>query len=356
MDTCSSPSRSLPCFMERACPNPTFDELSGFYKGDRNAVMSSATATTVKTEYALGDGVQVCRGQLKGVIGLITDMNLAEGWVKIATKNAETQADLIFRAELSDIAKYFPEGTHISVTRGPHEGDTGTVTFVRGESLVYLTDSIFDEREVLCNDCRKTNMSVGGKHTMGTWRLFDLVLLSDNRNYGCIVQLQNDLISVLTQDNIVVKVKPSNIRRATLPATKMTIEDRFHNSIHREDMVIVCADAHVPLSLKGKCGKVTQLFNDTLFAVAADLRENLGLFAVRSKGVSLVGGKAKARISVSRTPITFPPPRASLPSGSRCRPHASSRRERKLESADRTVGRGRHCLKWKEIIIACFPV
>lgn len=277
---------------------PSMEELAFYFKGRRDHIAVAAKTITGEPsnqDYKLGEVVRVVSGQLANAVGTIVDLTISANTVKLACAIPGRTTPLEVRTELSNCIRHFVPGSRIGVESGPHQSRTGTVLKVSGDLLFVLADDEVEEIEVKAADCRQGRLVSFSKHTLGSWKLFDLVMLVDGVTVGCIVKCTTNLITILTDKNISRSVTTAQITRASKTAGRSAI-DRMRNVVTRGcEVTIKAATGNVPSSVVGQSGVVEQLFNDTLFVRCASLFENSGVIAVEAQNVFLVGGRATAK-------------------------------------------------------------
>lgn len=273
---------------------PSLAELKTFFKGDKNKITQYAphavpTEKPEATELRLGDVVRVHRGPLTNLVGRISLIDLNKGTLKISQDGTGKEA----LASLNEVTRYFATGSPVLIMRGEHKNISGVVLRQTEKNTVILvTREGRSELEVPASDCKQSSLDVTGAHTFSTWRLYDLVMLADGLSVGCIVQLNDGRISIVTSDNGTRLISPSDIKQKV--QHRVSTVDRFTNIVSRGDEVRV-EDPMAPRVVQGLTARVEQIFNETIFAVSNGYFRNSGLFAVSARYVTVIGGRSKVR-------------------------------------------------------------
>lgn len=282
---------------------PSTEELAFFLQNSRDQIAIAASAVAAsgavglhnnQREYKLGEVVRVISGQLANAVGTIVDVTLSSNTVKIACR-IPGRSPLEVRAELSNCERHFVAGNHIGVEEGPHQGRTGTVIKVISDSLLaVLGDGDATEFEVRCRDCRQSRLMSIARHSLGAWRLFDLVMVNGS-TAACIVRCEPRSLQVLTTDNVARSIAPSEVTKMVRSAGRPAI-DCMQNPVSRGSVVTIKAtNERIPICVVGTVGTVEQLFDQTLFVRCNAITEHSGLVAVPPSLVQLVGGKTNAK-------------------------------------------------------------
>jgi transcription elongation factor SPT5 len=283
---------------------PSTEELAFFLQNKRDQITIAASAVAAsgavgqhnnQREYKLGEVVRVVSGQLANAVGTIVDVTLSANTVKIACRIPGRAQPLEVRAELSNCERHFIAGNHIGVEQGPYQGRTGTVLKVISDGLLaVLGDGDATEFEVRSRDCRQSRLVSTARHTLGAWRLFDLVMVNGN-TAGCIVRCTPSRLDVLTTENIIMTISPSEVTKVVRGMGRPAV-DRTQNPVARGAAVTILAtNERVPLNVTGTVGTVEQLFDQTLFVRCGNVTENSGVVAIPPSLVQLVGGKTTTK-------------------------------------------------------------
>ncbi|KAG8342972.1 putative transcription initiation protein [Trypanosoma vivax] len=294
---------------------PTVEELAVFHDNDRERVRQTITrfahSNPQHSELRIGNTVRVASGQLQGMIGAIENIFTDTSTVALSYRVPGKAASIKLRVELSACVKHFEEGAHVIVDSGDHAGESGTVVKTSDDVVYILSDRATASREfvVRANDCRQSNLVGSFSHTLGSWKLFDLVLLPDASSVGCIVRLNRNDVCVLTDRRETRYLSAVQIKAVTAGTRRTT--DRLSNIITRGSEVNIEADPSLPYYLVGQTGRVEQVFNTTLFVRVRGVRENAGLTVVSANHVLVFGGRTTLK--------QIQPPR-QLPAA-KCVPH-----------------------------------
>nr|CCC89541.1 putative transcription initiation protein [Trypanosoma congolense IL3000] len=278
---------------------PTVEELATFFNNDRGRVRDAAarldSGGQMVTELHLGDVVRVVSGQLRGTTGVIENIFMDTNTAALSCPVPGRKDPIKLRVELAACVKHFAEGAHVIIDKGEYAGESGTVVKASGEVVHVFSDRATAVRElVVCaSDCRQSNLVGSFSHTCGSWKLFDLVMLSDSSSVACIVRLNRNNVCVLT-DRMETRYASTSQLKAVLSGKRQTT-DRFANIITRGCEVVIKNDNTSPYHLDGQTGRVEQVFNTTLFVRVRSVKENSGLVVFDAPSVLLIGGRTTTR-------------------------------------------------------------
>lgn len=282
-------------FMEK----PTVHELAQFCNDNKQQMetllrsLMATSASQLVHELRVGDVVRVHSGQLRNTVGTIVDIAIANNTAKLSCRLPSRPQPIEVKTEISNLVKFFSHGVHIVVEQGPRKGESGTVVHVQGSSLRILSDQAAEELEVHAADCRQSNLVGTVGHQIGTWRLFDLVMLVDGVTVGCHAKMTPTYFTIITVQNQAMKVEASQIR-SSLRGRRLA-PDRLQNKITVGSEVLLPAAMNTSsiggIALDFAAAKVEQIYDQTVFVRRGHLVENSGIVAVPASQVQLVGGR-----------------------------------------------------------------
>ncbi|KAH9588934.1 NGN domain [Trypanosoma melophagium] len=278
---------------------PTVEELAIFFNSDRDRVREAAAKLSLDTpkgsDLRIGDTVRVASGQLRETVGTIENIFLDTNTVALSCRVPGRKEPIKIRVELASCVKYFVEGTHVIVDGGEYAGESGTVVKATGDIVYIFSDRATATRElaVRASDCHQSQLVGSFGHTSGSWKLFDLVMLSDSSSVACIVRLNRNDICVLTDRSETRYLSPMQIKSAVTGSRHTT--DRMSNTINRGSEVIIQSGPNTPYHLIGQTGRVEQLFGATLFVRVRSVKENSGLVVIAANSVQLIGGRTTTK-------------------------------------------------------------
>lgn len=299
--------------------NPTLDELQRFRRGrarrDSDDEEEGASALKDGEELdriaditlpkdaagagggslAKGDTVRVVEGELQHLTGKVISVDTASDTVRISSLHEDILGqELTFNA--SELMKYFKVGDHVKVTGGRYAGETGTVVHVDegGDDWVAIifTDSGAKEIQVFVRDLKESAEVSVGLDSLGGFKLYDLVMLSQAQ-HAIIVHIGTGDLRVMTQTGTSKSVRLAEIRKkCNLASERSSALDNSHNTIQSNDVVKVVNGAN-----KGREGTIKHMFRSILFLHSRMITENSGVFVDRARNVTLSGSKVRAPIS-----------------------------------------------------------
>lgn len=259
-----------------------------------------------------GDSVRVTNGEQKGLTGTIAAVD--GDVVLIQTPDFPEP----LRVSRMDVSKTFNVGDHIKVATGKRAGHTGVIVAVDGEFLTVFTDSTREEIRVLSSsvaDSSDITSTIGAQKaglTQGRlqYELFDLVqLLADSNDKGVVIQVQNDVITLLTAQNMVTTVPIGEIKCKVREASARALDAR-DNPISTNDTIHVTSGP-----LKDRQGVVKHVSGPTVFFKARDEVKNCGMLAVAAKSCTASTAAARRLTATFNADSAFKMP-APIPRGS----------------------------------------
>jgi len=302
---------------------PSTEELTAFYKGRKNDVtyaceMVAAARASVsgapKMDLRLGEPVRVVAGTLAGAIGTIVDVTVSSNTVKISCAIPGRPTPIELRTELSFCTRHFVMGDRVGVESGAYAGSMGTVIQASGDVVRVLRDESQEEIEALAADCRLVRFVSAAKHTVASWRMFDLIVLVDGVTIGCVVRCSTASLTVVTSKNLAKEVALGEIKAAakTLSQGRMSAIDRMQNVVKRGDEVIIkeVGTSGISPMLLDTTAIVEQTFLDYLFVRSSRVFENSGILAIEAGCVQKMGGRTTMKHIAAPKQLPMPEKRS----------------------------------------------
>lgn len=156
---------------------PTLTELQRF-EDSPDGLDVELTANLSKTaldknhNFAAGDVVEVCQGELIHLTGIIIGIDGDK--IKVLPQHEELK-ELEFMA--NELKKHFKVGEHVKVIGGRYEGETGLIVKVEDNQATLISDLTMDEVKVLPRQLQLCQSSATGVDSLGKYEWGDLVQL-----------------------------------------------------------------------------------------------------------------------------------------------------------------------------------
>jgi transcription elongation factor len=90
------------------------------------------------TEYVKGDKIQVNKGDLNGIKGIV--VAIEEGGLITFTPTGYPELSKPLQIDIGMVAKYFEPGDLVRVTEAKYKGETGQVIDVEGPKVSMILD------------------------------------------------------------------------------------------------------------------------------------------------------------------------------------------------------------------------
>lgn len=160
--------------------NPTLDEIAMFTHSDgelEDGMMdfSSIAESSRQAANALlepGDRVEVCRGELVGVQGVVEEISGDILTLTAVGHNLPSQ-----KLSACWVRKLFKVGDHVKVIAGRNVGETGLVINVTENVVTFLDNMSLREVSVFSKDLKEADEMSSSVNPIGKYRLHDLVQL-----------------------------------------------------------------------------------------------------------------------------------------------------------------------------------
>lgn len=271
----------------------------------------SSVAGRRTTKLFKGDAVRATQGEQRGIEGTIASID--GDMVLVQIKDVPDP----LRVNRSDLEKVFKVGEHVKVSSGKYAGYAGAIVSVEKEFLTIFADSTREEIKVLSSqvaDSSDVNTDVlskkgGSGLSVVQYELFDLVqMLADTNEKGVVIQVQDNLVTILTTQNT-RRVVPISTIKGKVRDDSVRALDARGNPIAPNDSIHVMSGP-----LQNRQGVVKHVAGTTVFFKAPDEVNNCGLFAVVSKMCTASTAAARRLTSTMRGSHSHNMP-ASIPRG-----------------------------------------
>ncbi|VDL95734.1 unnamed protein product, partial [Schistocephalus solidus] len=245
---------------------PTLTELERFSQvpdGTELAAVAAAVATKTSHCFAPGDVVEVCDGDLKNLRGKVVSVEIDDRII-VQPNHSDLHEPIPFSA--IELRKFFSQGDHVKVLRGPSANETGLVIHFEPNLAVVLSDLSMTELKVAPKDLRLWQERATPVDTTGHVQLMDLVQV-DPQTVGVVTRVDREFISVLTCLGKVVTVKSNTVK----------------------DSVRFLEKPYV-----GMGGDVKYLYRSWAFVYCRTHLENSGIIVVKARQLAQVGGSTQS--------------------------------------------------------------
>ena len=289
---------------------PTLPELERFKAGlgKGQDLLSAASLKETKRRYIVGDLVQVTDGDLKGLLGHITDMRTDGSSCTILPKHSHLTDELEISTDL--LAKSFKLGDHVKVIGGTqHLGETGMIMAIDGadqgslkesQRTVLTSDTIVhvfcdlsrNEIEVRAGNLQECADVSVGLERLGDYELYDMVDLValNGSNVGVVIKVEHSSFKLLTTSNAIESIEMARMGRKRSSRGRVAL-DMNNSRIELESPVKVMEGP-----FKGRNGLVKHVFKSFVFVHCAEIRANAGLCCARSRECQLQSNAAKPTV------------------------------------------------------------
>ncbi|KAJ1553056.1 transcription elongation factor spt5 [Cladochytrium tenue] len=258
--------------------NPTLEEISKFSGGlinQHSADLSSLAAKTNAEDLGIGENVEVVRGEMKDSTGKVS--SLENGIATVITQIGPLKFDV------NDLRKRFDEGDHVKVMSGSHAGETGLVIKILNSIVTLLSDSTL--KPVGASDIGS------GVSQAVAFDVYDFIQITQ-QDFGVVIKIENDMLSVINQFGNAVKLKAQHIMRK-IDTKRAITSDSNGRAVSAGDMVVI-SDS----SAGSRRGTVLCIFRSFVFVQSREAIENGGIFVAKNSTVSLLSGTC-SNISMS---------------------------------------------------------
>lgn len=267
---------------------PALDELQRFSGASEEGIDLTALSQTLKQDrnnvsFQNGDHVEVFTGEQAGVQGRVIGTQGDIVTVKATTGPLKNRK---FDAPASNLRKKFSVGEHVRVASGNYAGEVGMVVNVEKDNVTIISDSSKNEITIFSRDLQ------GAADGDATGANEDFELLSlvqiNAQTVGCIIKVDRELISVLSQDGQVRMVPPSSIiMKISNPKNSFATD--------RDGQEIRVGDTVKEMYGESRQGVIIHIHRRYLFLQDKNASENLGVFVTSINSVTTIAVKG-ARI------------------------------------------------------------
>jgi len=269
---------------------PTYEELQMFtpapkqdeedFSEDDEKINMQLIKKKKFTGIVKGDKVQVTKGELKGLKGIVLSVN--DSLVNVQSLDTHVTGNIPFPA--CDLEKFFKEGDFVYVISGQYKGESGLITEVEGSKVYLFSETKKREIEVRAGDLATSMEAAPDTSEQHNFRTNDLVIYNNSTSCGNVLSVERDTLNVLDCNGEVKTIRASDINAKKdfdAPAT-----DSARNSIRKGDSVKV-----IDGEFKGKRGTIVHIHKSFVFLYNADHASNNGIFVEKSKNLLILGAE-----------------------------------------------------------------
>lgn len=278
---------------------PTLEEIERFSVTDKNegttqldmtALATSLKESNANIAYLPGDTIEVFKGEQKGLIGRVT--NVQGEIVTLQAVDGELSGQSI-EVPARTVRKRFRVGDHVKVTSGSrYQDEVGVVVFIEEDKVTFVTDGEKTHITVFSKDLREAD-DTGGTGTLGQYSMLDLVQL-DATAVGVVVKVDRETLTVLNQDGNTQHVRPTQIANI-IPKRKLFVAaDRNGSEIRHDDVVKEYGGQQ-------RQGKIIHIHRSWVWLHNNESRENAGVFVTKTSNITTVAAKG-GRVAASTGP------------------------------------------------------
>nr|CAG4718883.1 unnamed protein product [Naegleria fowleri] len=270
---------------------PTIEEIQTYYQHENP---SKAISLARKTHFKRGDHVKVVKGDLRGMYGVVTNVDEDSQHVTFIPKNQDIQTPLVFPS--SQLQKHFTVGQFCKVigSGSKWEGESGYIVSVNedDDTVVLYNEVKRCEMTTFINEIQETT-TVATEGKVGNYSLFDMVRL-DTQTMGVIVKFDSNknaadtLVHIVDNNDAVRTLKLQELGRKQNTKAGYKAPDKNKHLVGISDTIRVVDPTSVHF---GREGVVKQVFRKFLFCCSIDLIQNAGIFAVPSYHCELRGAR-----------------------------------------------------------------
>lgn len=296
--------------------NPKLEELTRFSHASEDGLDLASLSQSLKssmtaTIYTTGEMVEVHSGEQAGIKGKVIGSHGDIVTIQATSHGLNQQT---IEIPSNTLRKLFNVGDHVRVINGNYKDDTGMVVQIAKDNVTFLSDLSQTEITVFSRDLKAAS-DIGGSNQIGQYELHDLVQMNP-QVVGCIVDIERDQISVLTQDGQVRNMSPSSISMKVTKGSQFATDRTGHE--------IRVGDTVKETSGQGRQGTILHIFRSSVFLHNRDISENLGVFVSRATNVATIatkGARNEDELSTMNPNMKggMAPPRLPSRGGSRIR-------------------------------------
>lgn len=291
-------------------PAPTFDERQAFTGGSgidvKNLTESDRSLQRVTVDdFVVGEGIRVVSGAMQGATGTVAAVDKDLVQVKLEVPGISDPLPATLKPE--ELSKNFSIGEHVRVVNGQYIGETGLVVEISGNTALIIADGSRKSIEVFTNYLRLATEATVGSVNSSIYAAHDLVEFGAGE-VGCVVQIQNDVLTILDSSGNIRKVSARDIARKR-DSAKAVSTDAKNAPIAQGDTVILSTQEN---EAQPKAFQVLHIHRTVVFLHSRDQAENGGVVIQRPRDLVV---RSKKDVKGGR-PASMGPPSAP-PNGSR---------------------------------------
>lgn len=267
---------------------PTLEEIEQFSVTDKNegtqnldmAALANSLKESNNVAYLPGDTVEVFKGEQKGLVGRVT--NVQGEIITMVATDGELAGQSI-EVPAKTLRKRFRIGDHVKVTSGSrYQDEVGVVVHIEEDKVTFVTDGSKTHITVFSKDLREAD-DTGGTGTLGQYSMLDLVQL-DATAVGVIVKVDREFLTVLDQDGSIRQIRPTQIANI-IPKKKLFVAaDRNGSEIRYDDVVKEYGGQQ-------RQGKIIHIHRTWVWLHNNESRENAGVFVTKTSNLMTVAAK-----------------------------------------------------------------
>lgn len=219
---------------------PTLEEVEMFRRAEvskenREEIMNRAKKAIDESKKFVkhlekGDKVQIIQGDLKGLTGVVTDVN--EDHVRVLPDVDLMNEPVQYMP--NELVKVFNNGDHVQILAGKYKGITGTIIKVSDNVAHIISEDNSEEMQVLLSDIKYSADVVvtqgSKKKTTSELQKHDMVIMNDKRTVGVITSILRDHIVLLDTDGFIQQFRKIQILNKLNP--KGRVKNSQGHEIH----------------------------------------------------------------------------------------------------------------------------
>eukprot|EP00892_Ulva_mutabilis_P001630 jgi/Ulvmu1/11468/UM077_0011.1 len=274
--------------------DPPFQDVQHFVDvgvgGDaaraQRTLLEAASAGTAR-QFAVGDTVQVAKGELASMRGKVVEIDESRSRVVLLPVGLEGFTEKL-DFDMADLQKEVAMGARVKIVAGAHHvGDLGVVAHAADGVAAVLLDATDDTVKVLVNNLVETAQERSGIEALGRYRLNDLVELRDG-TVGMIVHLSAATAHLLVpgpEGAPLRTAKEQDIKRPVDNSRRVPAPDMHRQRVTAQSMVEIVDGPH-----KSKVGTVAHVKMPHLWVQCSAVQKNNGYVVVMSNMTRVKGG------------------------------------------------------------------
>ena len=283
---------------------PTLEETETFRRAEntkegREEVMDRAKRAIEESKKHVkhlekGDKVQIVQGDLKGLTGLVTEVN--EDHVKVLPDVDLMNEPVQYMP--NELTKVFEIGDHVEILSGKFKGVSGSIIQLRENVAHIISEDNKDEMQVLLSDIKYSANVVasqrGKRNTTTELKKHDLVILNDNRTVGILISVLRDGLLLLDTEGAVRSIKKIQVLNKLNP--KGHVKNSYGQDLYAGCTVRVNEGAQKGnpkiSNFLGISAIVKQVYSSKLFLFDRSRQQNSGIFVEHMNNCHFLGASS----------------------------------------------------------------